>query len=663
MPQTTTKKCNFNWSIVSGCDIIGQEPTLRIGNTVRNQTIWGGLLCILLILLLFVGFLYFGQEIYYKQQPETIESTLLTSESDIISISPGNFSIFFAIQDSNGDYIDFNDGYFNISMNLLKLTRNSAPIESEISSEAVNIETTPLKYTVCSREEFDSYGNSTTFLNPKNHICLSNANQDSSLDLSIYGSTSLNQLQYLQIEFSKCTTDSNCKSQSEIDTKLNGSVLLIKYIESIVDFRKFQNFLTQVLKEEKIYLFPTLTKSVDLEILKVEMKTDTGYMLESFESIEFFEKLSINANKISESADNTKLGILNVLPAYKTETYYRKYYKVQNLLAEMGGLAKSFLIIAFILNYFHDQATYYEKLIDDLFDVDDLYRYFQYYNPNNKQIFRKYRDSIILKNTKAIDDLKRDFEFKNSSVQQLKQNNYLMSDERNRKTNDKRSYFNIKDDISNGSSTNNFRKLIQQEKQKVEDINRKKCKSDVNSNTSANNVDAINNPEITHANPQMNNVVSSISEESNDSHDVYIEGLKKNSTVKDNFYKVKKKRFSLNAWELFKFYFCPRKFDPYNKKQIAAGGKEMINTRTNLIYLLRKNLEFDRFKNLMLKDYQLLLLNSLSKFMLDPEQVNLVDFETCTYEKLIDAYSASMENKSMVDKNLSNWIRTKFHIE
>jgi hypothetical protein len=71
-------------------------------------------------------------------------------------------------------------------------------------------------------------------------------------------------------------------------------------------------------------------------------------------------------------------------------------------------------------------------------------------------------------------------------------------------------------------------------------------------------------------------------------------------------------------------------------------------------------LELDRFKNLILRENQLVLLNSLTKFMLDPERINLDDFESCSYEKFIDSYDNVSNNSNMIDLKLINWVETKF---
>ena len=49
--------------------------------------------------------------------------------------------------------------------------------------------------------------------------------------------------------------------------------------------------------------------------------------------------------------------------------------------------------------------------------------------------------------------------------------------------------------------------------------------------------------------------------------------------------------------------------------------------------------------------------------MLDPERVNLVDFETCSYEKFIDCYDNVAMNSNMIDLKLAKWVETKFKFE
>ncbi len=64
--------------------------------------------------------------------------------------------------------------------------------------------------------------------------------------------------------------------------------------------------------------------------------------------------------------------------------------------------------------------------------------------------------------------------------------------------------------------------------------------------------------------------------------------------------------------EMIKFNCCLKSEKTTRKNQILSGGKSMIQEKLDIIHILKKNLEFDRFKNLMLRDYQLILLAGIN---------------------------------------------------
>jgi hypothetical protein len=591
--------------LLESCDIIGREPKLKLGNSSRNRTVWGGLLCLGIYLLMILGFLYFGQEIYFKEIPTTVESSELTEKSDSISLDKNNFLFFISIKDRYGNFILEEDGYFNFNIFIENhSTSNDKNLNDEfnivnIGNQNTYMNKTLLAMETCNTKSFGKYADLLSHVNPKNWKCLKDNQADKSILPLIKGGLQFPFLSNLKLEITKCITG-NCKSTNEINDKLQGAYLTIKYSDAFFNFRNFTNFIENVFREDKIYLFSDWTKSVKYELMQVETYSDKGYVLEDF-SIEkvflknnYHEYISYignigssnninnnfqNLTQISQILQKNILCEISFEPSYEKKTYYRKYYKVQNLLAEMGGLAKSFVIIAYFLNFFHDHAKYYEKLIDALFDMEDLFKYYQYYNPQDKQIFRKYRDSIILKNTKALDDLKAyEFEKNSSSVHNIKHNNYLHGLRLNNKNfkvieNKTENYFH-QENISESETT----------KKRTQDIKKTDPIANENGNDQNENLESV---------------------ESNNEMDNYIENLKKNSHHKENFYKLKKRKFTLNCWEYIKIFFCSKKQEMTNKKHIVAGGREMINTRTDIIYIMKKNLELDRFKNLMLKDYQI----------------------------------------------------------
>lgn len=199
---------------------------------------------------------------------------------------------------------------------------------------------------------------------------------------------------------------------------LKNALFIFKYIETNFDARSYSTIANFVLDEFKSAINYDFHKNVELYLKKIEYRTDQGYILEDFFSESFFKVTKIDEILYSNYAFKYKEPLITFrINANKIkDIYFRKYYKIQNLIAELGGLLKSFFLMALILNYFNNHAKYYEKMIDELFDVEDLFKYYQYYNSKNKIIFKKYRDSILLRNTKDMDNFKKTMDHRQRQI-------------------------------------------------------------------------------------------------------------------------------------------------------------------------------------------------------------------------------------------------------
>ncbi len=671
----------------------------------------------------------------YINNSETPSQLITTG----IPLGENGFSIFLAVHDKFGKLIE-SEGIFELKANFITTTRKTFPIEDEITNEEISNEDQQVGIRKCENDTFKYYGKEVKHLKPENWMCINtntNTNNKSKgkSPLRIKGNIQTNLFSRLELTVEKCvnktlliTSNNNnnnnnssssennnaatatytgsCKPINQITNKLNQAKLVIKFSETIFDYIKYSDFATQILTDENIYFTQNSLKKSSFEIIKIKTRTDIGYLLEDFDDITYYQKHQSNINTLDLSSPNSPLLAHITFHQSLVETsFVRKYYKLQNLFAELGGLAKSFLILAVILNYFHDEAKYFSRLIDGLFDMDDLYRYYQFYNSNNKKIFRKYRDSIILKNTKMFDDVKISLNIHNNHP--VNYNNTVTNNAGGNYHSNINNYFNTGMDpmrsknklmeernVSSGSSSKPNSKNINSNvnnskniqinrndnnsnnmKFEAKELEEDNLNNNNNNNMNSNNLYASNkndnydmNDNVFTNNKMLNNKDSEREISSSDSdtvneHDEYIEKIKKSAEVKKKFFSIKKKKFVISPFELLKYTCCPKRYDTMIRRHIIDGGKEMINNKTNLIYMLKKNLELDRFKNLLLKDHQLLLLNSLSKFMLDPEQVNLVDFESCTYERLIDAYGTAYQSMTLMDRNLAKWVSTKFQIE
>ena len=205
-------------------DAVGKKPALLIGSHNRNKTFLGGILSFLILVLILIGFLYFGQEIIYKQIPSEVLSSVIDDGTKHIIIDKDNFNFLFTLKDKNENFISLDSEYLDIKINLVKLSKNNSKIGDENfnlnlkEKEAIEIKKVNLDFIDCDKIYVNSNNNNnltsnidtnsninrtTTFeqlvnsLNKKQYKCLANSAE-------IYGSTETKELSYLEIQISQC---------------------------------------------------------------------------------------------------------------------------------------------------------------------------------------------------------------------------------------------------------------------------------------------------------------------------------------------------------------------------------------------------------------------------------------------------------------------------
>jgi hypothetical protein len=820
-------------TLIQSCDFIGEKPGLYIKKSKKYRTTLGGFLCILIYMTLLLALLYFSQDLVFLQYPSESMSTLFTNHPFPIGLvsDEKRKSVDFHLSVSKGSE-DLGEEYFtieafqivevmcseyrHINMREVKDLSDIYRIyRSNLSMSHIE-NMTYIKNSVIPdnnklvlndyKEAFDLCSSSDSqkiilknrisltqckgFAYRNKSFCISDTNKRS--DLEVYGNKYFSFNKYITFNFLKCA--SNCPNDNEEIWKSNDISLSLYYNKYVSDLKSYSNPIYSVPDSIQSYYLKDY-QSIHYIILKnIYINTDIGYILEDFQHELHIgiASLGFNLRQQSQSSQSSQSKIeITVQNSNTVEVIYRKYIKVQRILAEVGGLFKTFLIISLFLNYFHNRASYYEYLFNELFCLDDLGKYFQYFDPSLRSKFGRYRDSIILRNTKSetlikkadqnffssnmnnenkkgnsiftisnlnhgqnqngrpdladktrekllfsttkmsrtseqnrniniiydyekqdneeegkevksIEDEKKIEEIVNlmkmSSIQIENYKNETENDnevndedEKTSKNKEKKSGFNeeiglyinenmnninqvdlnkerenkynepilnsiIKDYDNNQNLINNENKssiVVNMESDQDQSIS-------IRSNNKDNNKDKDNLNDIDNK-PYTN--LQMTDEEVEDAENFYINKLINDQKAKENFIKSKNKTFTLTAFELSKYICCGRNLKNERKRNILFGGLEMIKERMEEVNLMKKNLELDRFKNLMLKDEQLLLLDSLSKYMLDPERAKLVDINQCGYEKFIDAYAKIFKSNNCVDVTLSKWVRTKYQLK
>src|SRR4051794_38280545 len=99
----------FICRLITYTDTIGIEPKFTFQSRNRYKTFIGGLLSILIYFLYLAGMLYFGRDLYEKNSPTLISSSMLNPNAAPLELTPKNFPFYIALEDSANNLNCFKD--------------------------------------------------------------------------------------------------------------------------------------------------------------------------------------------------------------------------------------------------------------------------------------------------------------------------------------------------------------------------------------------------------------------------------------------------------------------------------------------------------------------------------------------------------------------------
>lgn len=657
-------------------DFIGIKPGLFINGSKRYQTLTGGILCILIYCAMLLALLYFSQDLVYLTNPSETRSVEYSYNPEPILIGPGSSTFNFTVSITTEDNIPINRNYFVLKFyeetvvycgllpNISESDASDLNLISLIEAATSMCSITNLnKYLNISTKEFETYKNI-------REIKVSNCNSTKFYNMDTSGSYCVSELdnitllgnkysflsQTFRIALQPCLLGTCPSPWSDVWQNLK---LILYYENSVYNTKKYS---------DPVYLYPVQIDSkyvsgkkqrTSIFLKNLEIQTDIGYILEDFRSrkIISFSEFSSSIEEPNLKDQNPTLIELQFEISPIKEIVYRKYIKVQRILAELGGLYKAFTVLALILNHIHNRSEYYETLFNDLFVIEDMQKYFHHYDPDVKR-----RNSITLENMKRENHFKK-LDSRNPDIESVHNLGMLKKETREDNSRHPKAEVDIREQRVSQAVTEFLHKLDDKDKKEnlIESATSKQGECIIN-RVSNQKVDesVCNERKISKQKKDVNS--SDEDDKLNKSKIQYLKSLRRNTKYKDTFNRLRKEKYNLSPWEYFQFTFCKKNVDKVGKRNMLLGGKEMIKDRTDMVHIMKKMLEFDRFKNLMLRDEQLVLLESISKFMLDPETLKLLDINNLSYEKFIENYTKVSSSDSNVDIVLSKWVQKKFQL-
>ena len=364
------------------CDTFGYLPKLLLNKSETLKSPFGGFMTVCIFITIGISIWLFGNDIFYRQQPNLIISTYSDAQPLKTQFTDSNFVITFGLQMPNYNfYVD--DTIYTAEFQNIVVGRNSNGTTYTSSRK--------LELIRCSEKNISLLYNSYfKFLDLNNLLCLKN---ETFYLEGIFGAEYWN---YVFIFLKKCKNSTengnSCKSSDEIDQRLSGgyfgafvtdqTVLPANYSLPFQTFGKniWTTFSAKIFKEIWLYY------------KKLEISSDLGWITKNYELQDYF---SFDMFKeVWDYRDTSDVFLqVGIGMSLNRVVYDRSYIKLQSIAANVGGIAKFLLICGQLINFYFSNIKFKSYLVNYFYDVSSFRNDKTYTKSNNIQFGENFNNS------------------------------------------------------------------------------------------------------------------------------------------------------------------------------------------------------------------------------------------------------------------------------
>ena len=392
--QTNTKKSKFFSDFFQKFDFFSFQYSFRINDKNAYKSLFGGVLFIFYFLCSIIYFCYSFSQFWNGRNYSINYSITAADKQSGINLKNTNFTFYFSnsfpfIQ----DYIYTEVMYFNKNITNVIRTRT------------------------CSLEDFSSKKiDKDTFykMGFQNLRCI----DFNSENLELSGEDSDRKYLLIQMYVNK---DINSKFESYFTSQnIYNNPFYLYWFDSIVDVRKYDDSVQNIINVEKIYLEANKTQILNTSISRIEFSSD-NYIFYNYpirQNLSFVDKISkysyFSLKKYSSDSVDKCLVRIYLNFSRMMTTIDRRYKKLDQFLAEFGSINSNLLLILSIFAKFLNEFWAEQKLINKIIKFRE---YLKVNYPNSINLLKQ--------NFKKMDkDSQNSFDFKDIPQNKFKKSSF-----------------------------------------------------------------------------------------------------------------------------------------------------------------------------------------------------------------------------------------------
>jgi hypothetical protein len=376
--------------VISSLDFLGTTPRLTIGGLNSNKTLLGGILSIFVGMLLVAGSAYFLNLLISR-----MNYSVITADE----YKPNTFSNYtnselaFYLSNKYGEFLEDSERLYTMVGTYFYLKK----VDNPDGTTSMKLSVMMVKMEKCNvTKHFKN--NLKLWQNEKfitHSYCLPS---DQLLNVTQpFGYDNSTWLVFWAQRCMNTTTKKDCYSRDYIDKTLNNVFLLTRFTNYYFDHSIKGDTGVPYIHTDGFGVSSTVYKRFSYNMKIVQYDTDAGIFLPDTDS-NFYTTMADQKESTDLRTDTT---IPNSFAAVSFNMYIlkqnitKRYYKFQNMLADMGGLLKGVISIAIFLNWYFCNKQFYNEIINA--NINSLHK---------EDIFSKSNSNLKIKNNKNAENFK-----------------------------------------------------------------------------------------------------------------------------------------------------------------------------------------------------------------------------------------------------------------
>jgi hypothetical protein len=341
-------------------DFLGTKPSLLINNQNSCKSNLGGVLSICVSVCLFIGVLYFLNILFFRLNYVISQSEeyFPNSYSDW-----DNLEASIILLDKLGLEFEDQDRIYGVTAMLY----NYVPVFNKDNSTSMEFKFKPVALEKCQKEK--SFLGDEKLWDTEKYIEKSWCTvQGQNLNISKpFGYENYTTMMFWVHRCINSTKKNDCLPSDIIENKLMNANLAIRFKNYYFDHKQQNDIGIPYVMGDVPAASSTIYKRLRYTMKQVEYETDDGVLLPTSniqnylifdgfrETVDFRKDPVIPGSMMTISFD------MHILK----QKIKKSYYKLQNMLADLGGLFKAVIAVTTLLNSYFCNKIYYNSIIED----------------------------------------------------------------------------------------------------------------------------------------------------------------------------------------------------------------------------------------------------------------------------------------------------------